>query len=291
MKKKLALVLASLLCVSLFAGCGNSATTENTDATGTETTTETETTQDNETEVDAETETETSGEQASDFTTVEDGVLIMATNAYFPPYEYYEGDEIVGIDAEIAAAIADKLGLTLEIQDMEFGAILTAVQSGKVDIGLAGMTVTEERLQTVNFSTSYATGIQSIIVTEDSEITSADDLAGHMIGVQLSTTGDIYAVDDFGQEFVEEYNKGADAVLALMNGKVDAVIIDNQPALSFVAANEGLKILDTEYVSEDYAACVSKDNEALLAAINQALDELIADGTIQAILDKYIVAE
>ena len=295
MKKKLALVLASLLCVSLFAGCGNSATTENTDATGTETTTETETTQDNETEVDAETETETetetSGEQASDFTTVEDGVLIMATNAYFPPYEYYEGDEIVGIDAEIAAAIADKLGLTLEIQDMEFGAILTAVQSGKVDIGLAGMTVTEERLQTVNFSTSYATGIQSIIVTEDSEITSADDLAGHMIGVQLSTTGDIYAVDDFGQEFVEEYNKGADAVLALMNGKVDAVIIDNQPALSFVAANESLKILDTEYVTEDYAACVSKDNEALLAAINQALDELIADGTIQAILDKYIVAE
>ncbi|MGN0347599.1 MAG: ABC transporter substrate-binding protein [Lachnospiraceae bacterium] len=284
MKKKLALALASLLCVSLFAGCGNSATTETTDPAATETT-ETDATETETTEAEAETT------EVAEFTTVKDGVLTMATNAYFPPYEYYEGDAIVGIDAEIAAAIADKLGLTLEIQDMEFGAILTAVQSGKVDMGLAGMTVTEERLQTVNFSTSYATGIQSIIVTEDSEIASVDDLAGHMIGVQLSTTGDIYAVDDFGQEFVEEYNKGADAVLALINGKVDAVIIDNQPALSFVAANEGLKILDTEYVTEDYAACVSKDNEALLTAINQALDELIADGTIQAILDKYITAE
>lgn len=228
---------------------------------------------------------------AATFTTVTDGKLIMATNAYFPPYEYYEGDAIVGIDAEVAQAIADKLGLELEIQDMEFGSIITAVQTGKVDMGLAGMTVTEERLQNVDFTTSYATGIQSIIVPEGSEITSVDDLAGHIIGVQLSTTGDIYATDEFGADYVEQYNKGADAVLALTQGKVDAVIIDNQPALSFVAANEGLVILDTEYAIEDYAACISKNNPDLMNAVNTALEELIADGTIQEILDKYITAE
>lgn len=231
------------------------------------------------------------GNGAGTFTTVTDGKLIMATNAYFPPYEYYEGDAIVGIDAEVAQAIADKLGLELEIQDMEFGSIITAVQTGKVDMGLAGMTVTEERLQNVDFTTSYATGIQSVIVPEGSEITSVDDLAGHVIGVQLSTTGDIYATEEFGADYVEQYNKGADAVLALTQGKVDAVIIDNQPALSFVAANEGLVILDTEYAIEDYAACISKNNPDLMNAVNTALEELIADGTIQEILDKYIKAE
>ncbi len=158
-------------------------------------------------------------------------------------------------------------------------------------MGLAGMTVTEERLQNVDFTTSYATGIQSIIVPEGSEIASVDDLAGHMIGVQLSTTGDIYATEDFGADYVEQYNKGADAVLALTQGKVDAVIIDNQPALSFVAANEGLIILDTEYKNEDYAACLSKNNPELMNAVNTALEELIADGTIQQILDKYITTE
>ncbi len=230
---------------------------------------------------------------AGTFTTVTEGKLIMATNAYFPPYEYYEGDAIVGIDAEVAQAIADKLGLELEIQDMEFGSIITAVQMGKVDMGLAGMTVNEERLQNVDFTMSYATGIQSVIVPEGSEITSAlhTDLAGHTIGVQLSTTGDYLATEEFGADYVEQYNKGADAVLALTQGKVDAVIIDNQPALSFVAANEGLVILDTEYAIENYAACISKNNPELMEAVNTALEELIADGTIQEILDKYIKAE
>lgn len=223
--------------------------------------------------------------------TVNDGVLTMATNAYFPPYEYYEGEEIVGIDAEIAKAVADKLGLELKIEDMEFDSIITAVQTGKADIGLAGMTVTDERKQSVNFSDTYATGIQVVIVTEDSDITSVDDLEGKKIGVQLSTTGDIYASDDYGEEFVEQYNKGADAVMALTQGKVDAVIIDNEPAKSFVAANEGLKILDTEYVTEDYAACINKENTELLDAVNGALAELKEDGTLQGILDKYITAE
>lgn len=228
---------------------------------------------------------------ASGVSTVNDGVLTMATNAAFPPYEYYDGSEIVGIDVEIAQAIADKLGLTLKVEDMEFDSIITAVQTGKADIGLAGMTVTEDRLKSINFSDSYATGIQVVIVNEDSDIASLDDLAGKKIGVQLATTGDIYASDEFGEENVEKYNKGADAVMSLLSGKIDAVIIDNEPAKAFVAANEGIRIIETEYAVEDYAACISKENDALMEAVNTALAELTEDGTIQAILDKYIPAE
>jgi len=225
---------------------------------------------------------------SADYKTVTNGVLTMATNAYFPPYEYYEGDSIVGIDAEIAQAVADKLGLKLKIEDMEFDSIITAVQTGKVDMGLAGMTVTEERKQNVNFTDSYATGVQVVIVPEGSDIATIDDLYGKKIGVQLATTGDIYCSDDFGSENVEQYNKGNDAVMALVSGKIDAVVIDNEPAKSYVAANQGLKILDTEYVTEDYAACLNKDNTALLDAINGALAELKADGTLDSIISKYI---
>lgn len=237
-------------------------------------------------------------EGASEFTTATEGVLTMATNAEFPPYEYYEGDTVTGIDVEIAQAIAGKLGLTLQVEDMEFDSVISAVQGGKADIGMAGMTVTEERLEEVNFTESYATGVQVIIVTEDSDITSADDLfaegANHTIGVQLATTGDLYTTEDIeaaGLGTVDRYNKGADAVMALKNGKVDCVVIDNEPAKAFVEANEGLKILETEYVTEDYAIAVSKDNEALHTAVDAALQELIADGTVQSIIDKYITAE
>ena len=231
------------------------------------------------------------GKKEAEGYTVKEGVLTMATNAYFPPYEYYEGSEIVGIDAEIAEAVAEKLDLELKIEDMEFDSIITAVQSGKADIGLAGMTVTDDRMKFVNFSDSYATGIQVVIVKEDSVIAGLDDLEGKKIGVQLSTTGDIYATDDFGDEYVEQYNKGNDAVMALVSGKVDAVIIDNEPAKSFVAANEGLKILETEYAVEDYAAAMNKENQELLEKFNEALNELIEDGTVQKIVDKYIPAE
>ena len=237
-------------------------------------------------------------EGASEFTTATEGVLTMATNAEFPPYEYYEGDTVTGIDVEIAQAIAVKLGLTLQVEDMEFDSVISAVQGGKADIGMAGMTVTEERLEEVSFTESYATGVQVIIVTEDSDITSADDLfaegANHTIGVQLATTGDLYTTEDIeaaGLGTVDRYNKGADAVMALKNGKVDCVVIDNEPAKAFVEANEGLKILETEYVTEDYAIAVSKDNEALHSAVDAALQELIADGTVQSIIDKYITAE
>ena len=221
--------------------------------------------------------------------------LTMGTNASFPPYEFYENETIVGIDAEIAAAIAEKLGMELKIEDMEFKAIIPAVTTGKIDFGMAGMTVTEERLQSVNFSETYATGIQAIIVKEGSEIKNVDDLyaegATWKVGVQDATTGDIYCTDDFGEDRVSKFPVGADAVEALKTGKVDCVIIDNEPAKAYVAANEGLAILDTQYAVEDYAIAVALENTELLEKINGALKELIDDGTVKAISEKYIPAE
>lgn len=223
--------------------------------------------------------------------------LIMATNATFPPYEYYEGKDVVGIDAEIGAALAEKLGMNFEIQDMDFESIIPAVTSGKASIGMAGMTVTPDRQKSVDFSDSYATGVQAIIVKEGSDIKNVDDLfaegANHKIGVQTGTTGDLYTTDDIegaGLGKVERFPKGADAVLALQQGKVDCVVIDNNPAKEFVAANEGLQILDTEYAVEDYAICLAK-NSPLTEKINTALAELTADGTVQKIIDKYINAK
>lgn len=228
--------------------------------------------------------------------TAKEGKLIMATNAEFPPYEYKEGDKIVGIDAEVAKLIADKLGLELEIADVDFDSIIPGVQSGKYDMGMAGMTVTDERKEKVNFSDSYATGVQVVIVKEDSEIKSIDDLEGKKIGAQQGTTGYIYASDTpendgFGEENVTGYQNGALAVEALKGGKVDCVIIDNEPAKAYVAANEGLKILDTEYVTEDYAICFAKENTELQEKVNDALKELIEDGSVKKVVDKYIKAD
>lgn len=217
--------------------------------------------------------------------------LVMATNAEFPPYEYVEGGQIVGIDAEIAALIAEKLGMELEIVDVAFDSIIPGVQSGKYDMGMAGLTVNEERLEKVAFSTSYATGIQAVIVKEDSDIKTIDDLADKKIGVQTSTTGDIYATDDYGEDAITRYDNGAVAVQALIAGKVDCVIIDNEPAKSYVAANEGLKVLDTEYTVEDYAICFAKENTELKDKVDGALKELIADGSVKEVVEKYIPAE
>ena len=228
--------------------------------------------------------------EAAEAPAAEKEVLVMATNAEFPPYEFYEGQEIVGIDAEIAAAIAEKLGCELKIEDMAFDSIIAAVDSGKADFGLAGMTVTEDRLASVNFSDTYATATQVVIVTEDSEITGVADLDGKTIGVQLGTTGDIYA-GDIADATIERYNKGFEAVQALTQGKIDAVIIDNEPAKVFVAENEGTKILEEDFAVEEYAAAIAKDNTELLEKVNTALAELTEDGTLQAIVDKYISAE
>ncbi len=247
--------------------------------------------------------------------------LVMATNAAFPPYEYKEGDQIVGIDAEIAAAIADKLGMKLEIVDVDFDAVLTGVAEGKYQMGMAGITVTEDRQKNMDFSNTYATGIQVIIVKDGSEITDLDSIFNFdeegnpvslknpdmKVGVQQNTTGDIYsssAISGWGfndldendaivTDRVQRYKTGAEAVEALKTGKVDCVIIDNEPAKSFVKANEGIHILEgeNEYAVEDYAICVKKGNSELLEKINQALADLKADGTIDKIVNKYIPAE
>ena len=227
---------------------------------------------------------------AADLTTVEAGKLTMATNATFPPYEMTtDAGTIEGIDVDTAKAIAEKLGLELQIDDMDFDAALLSVQQGKADIVMAGVTVTDERKAVMDFSDSYATGIQSIIVPEGSDIASPDDLAGKKIGTQRGTTGYIYCSDDFGEDSVVAYDNGLTAVQALNNGQVDAVVIDNAPAKEYVAANPGLKVLDTSYAEEDYAIGMAKGS-ALEDAVNKALEELKADGTLQAIVDKYINA-
>ena len=290
MKKKIvSVMLCAAMATTVLAGCGSS-NTASTDAAAEETTEEAADDAAEAEDADAEA-TEDAATDAAEVTTVEPGILTMGTNAAFPPYEYKDGDDIVGIDAEIAQALADKLGLQLEIVDMDFDSLIASIQSGKIDMSLAGMTVTEERKQNVDFTDSYATGVQVIIVKDGSDIASVDDLEGKLIGVQEGTTGHLYCSDDYGEENVIAYTNGATAVQALLQDKVDCVVIDQQPAEAFVEANEGLKILDTEYVTEDYAAAVSKDNPALTAALNTALQELKDDGTIQGILDKYIKAE
>ena len=229
---------------------------------------------------------------AGELTTVMAGKLTMATNATFPPYEMTtDSGDIEGIDVDTAKAIAEKLGLELQVDDMEFDAALLSVQQGKADIAMAGITVTDERKAVMAFSDSYATGIQSIIVPEGSDIASPDDLAGKKIGTQRGTTGYIYCSDDFGDDAVVAYDNGLTAVQALNNGQVDAVVIDNAPAKEYVAANPGLKVLETSYAEEDYAIGMNKDNTALVEAVNAALEELKADGTLQSIVDKYITAD
>ena len=251
MKKIISLILVIALSVFVFAACGSEKTDDS----------------------------------------AEKKVLTMATNAEFPPYEYHEGDKIVGIDAEVAALIAEKLGMELQIVDIAFESIIPGVQSGKYDMGMAGLTVNEERLEKVAFSSSYATGIQSVIVRDGGSIVTLDDVRGKMVGVQTATTGDLYATDDYGDECIRRYDNGAVAVQALVAGKVDCVIIDNEPAKSYVAANEGLKILDTSYAVEDYAICFAKENTELQEKVNAALEELIADGSVKAVVEKYIPAE
>ena len=232
------------------------------------------------------------------FTTVTPGKLTMSTNASFPPYEMVADDgSFEGIDIEVAGAIAQKLGLELQVDDMGFDAALQAAQTGKSDMVMAGVTVTEERQAVMDFSNSYANGVQVVIVKEDSPIQTLDDLANaNMIGCQMGTTGYIYCSDTvenggYGEDHVTPYDDGAAAVQALVNGQIDAVVIDNMPAQEYVAANPGLKILDGEFTNEDYAIGVAKGNTALLDAINGALKELIDDGTVQSIIDKYIPAE
>ena len=261
MKKKIvSVILCAAMATTVLAGCGSS-NTASTDAAAEETTEDVEAEATTEEAEDAEAAEEAT--DAAEVTTVEPGVLTMGTNATFPPYEYKDGDAVVGIDPDIAQALADKLGLKLEVVDMEFDSLIASVQSGKVDIVLAGMTVNEERKKNVDFTDSYANGVQVIIVADGSDIATFDDLAGKLIGVQQGTTGHTYCSDDWGEGNVVAFQSGAAAVQALQQGKVDCVVIDQEPAKAFVEANDGLKILDTQYANEDYAAAVSKDNPAI----------------------------
>ena len=232
--------------------------------------------------------------------TADGGVLRMGTNATFPPYEFTdENGEVAGIDAEIPAAVAEKLGMELDITDMAFESLIPALQAGTIDIVLAGMTVDPERAEQVNFTDSYATGVQVVIIPESSDIAPVEqedgsmavDLTGKTIGVQTGTTGDLYCTDEYGQENVKQFDNGPLAVAALVNGQIDCVVIDQEPAKNYVAANEGLKILDTAYANENYAAAISKDNTELLEQVNAAMQELKDDGTLQSIIDKYIPAD
>ena len=222
--------------------------------------------------------------------TIQSGKLIVATNAEFPPYEYHEGDKIVGIDMEIADAIAKKMGLELEIEDIAFDSVILEVTSGKADAGVAGISATEERKQSVDFSDTYTTSKQLIIVKEDSGVASGADLEGKTVGVQTGTTGDLLA-SDIKDATVERYAKGMDAVQALSQGKIDAVVIDSEVAKKFVEETSGLKILDEAYAEEQYAIAIKKGNKELLDGVNKALSELKADGTIDSIIAKYIKAE
>lgn len=272
MKKVLALVLAALMVFALVA-CSNGSNGSNDSTT-------------------------TSAEPASS-NAGEKKTLVMATNATFPPYEYKDGDNFAGIDIEVAQKIAEKLGMELEIKDVEFGSIVGGVQTGKFDIGMAGISVTDERKKSVDFTNSYTTTKQVVIVKEDSAIKSLDDLKGDgsmKFGVQQDTTGDILASDTvenggYGEENVTRYKAATDTVQALKTGKVDAVIIDEAPAKSFVKSTDGLKILEGTWLEEEYAIAVAKDNTELLEKVNTALKELTDDGTIQSIIDKYIPAE
>ena len=284
MKKLTALLMGTAMVLSLAACGGSASSAASSEAASSEAASSEETS-----EAAAE---ETTDEAAGEVTTVNAGKLTMSTNAAFPPYEMTtDSGDLEGIDIEVAGAIAEKLGLELQVDDMDFDAALLATQSGKSDMVMAGVTVTDERQKVMDFSDTYAEGIQSIIVPEDSDIATADDLSGKTIGTQRGTTGYLYCTDDFGEENVIAYDNGLTAVQALNNGQVDAVVIDNAPAQEFVAANPGLKILDTAYAQEDYAIGVAKGNTQLLDAINGALEELQADGTLQAIVDKYITAE
>lgn len=277
-KRVIALTMAALMAASLTA-CGGSAK-ETTAAAAADTT------------AAAKEESTAAESTAAESKEAVGGKLVMATNAEFPPYEFHDGDKIVGIDAEIAQAIADELGMELEIEDIAFDSIIPEIVSGKADMALAGMTVTEDRKASVDFSDTYATASQMIIVKEDSEIAGPDDLKGVTVGVQLGTTGDIYVSDlEADGTTVERYNKGFEAVQALSQGKIDAVVIDGEPAKTFVSETEGLKILDEAFTVEEYAIAVKKGNTELLDKVNGALETLKDNGTLDEIVAKYIKAE
>ena len=271
--KKFAALLCALLSLSLLTACGGKQEPTGSGSGST-----------------SQPPQEPSSSTSSGLVTVEPGKLHMSTHAQFAPYEMVADDgSFEGIDVEVAGLIAQKLGLELVVDDMNFTACLEAVQNGKSDMAMAGITVTDDRKVNMDFSDTYATGIQVVIVPENSPIQTPDDLAScDLIGVQEGTTGYIYCSDKFGEDHVVVYEDGPVAIQALINGKADCVVLDNAPAKAYVANNPGLKILDSAFSEEDYAICLKKGDTAMMEAVNGALAELIADGSVQKVVEKYI---
>lgn len=286
MMKKAAAVLTAMTMAAVLGACGSSGEAETTAATNAETVTEAESQ-----EEAADTEEETTAE-AAEAEESAGGVIVMGTNAEFEPWEFHDGDDIVGIDPEIAQAIADKMGMELQIEDMAFDAIIPSVVSGKCNFAMAGMTVTDERKVSVDFTDTYAESSLVLLVQADNtEITGSDSLADHKVGAQTGTTGDLTATELVGDENVERYNSFFEAVQSLKQGKIDAVLLDSAPAKVFLAQNEDLKQAGEPMNKEEYAIAVQKGNTELLDQLNQAIDELQEDGTIDEIMNKYIPAE
>lgn len=280
-KKFAALGLTAMMMASMM-GCGGSGSSTTTAAPQTEASAAETTAKSEETTTAAEAQTEAPA----------GGVLTMATNAEFDPWEYHEGDKIVGIDAEVAEEIAKKLGMELKIEDMSFDAVIPSVATGKADIGMAAISVNEERKVSVDFTNTYADSALVILVqASNEEITSSEDLAGKKVGVQLGTTGDVTATDIAGEESMERYPSYFEAVQSLKQGKIDAIVIDKAPAKVFLSQNEDIKQVGEEMSSEEYAIAVAKGNTELVEKLNKAIEELQADGTFDAIINKYIPAE
>ena len=296
MKKVLSVILAAALAFGVTA-CGGSSSSETKAPTTAATQAATAAaTSAADTKADTTTATQADG-KITDAGVKTSGKLVMSTNAEFPPYEYHDSatdtgiGDFAGIDVEIAKAIAEKMGCELEIEDIAFDSIVPQITSGMADMGMAGMTVREDRKKSVDFSDTYATSRQVIVVKEDSEIKGLDDLSGKKVGVQQGTTGDILASDDDAiADKIERFNKAMEAVQSLSQNMLDAVIVDLEPAKVFVKEVPGLKILDEAYTNEEYAICVRKGNTELLNNINAALAELKADGTLDKIVGKYINA-
>lgn len=226
----------------------------------------------------------------------EETVLRVGTNPEFPPFEYVgDSGEIEGIDVEIINAIAADLGMTVQMEAMDFDALVPSLVSGKLDVAIAGMTITKDRKNSVLFSEPYFDATQVVILREDSDINTVEDLAGKKVGVQLGTTGDLMMSEpEYGVGEVSRYNKAMDAALDLQNGRLDAVVIDTLPARQFVLSLDGLIMRDDilkDAPVESYGIAVPMGQEELVEKINDSLERMMEDGTFDAILVKYVESE
>ena len=298
MKKISALLLAAVLSMGLLTACGDSETAAEAgnEAAQAEDTQAQDDAAAESTQTDAEAEADAEADVAgAETAALADGVLTVGTNAEFPPFEYVDDNgEPDGFDIALIKAIGEKLGVEVEVENMEFASLVSSIGS-KIDVAIAGMTVTEERQQSVDFSDAYYEAVQYVILPEGSEIATAQDLEGKTIGVQLGTTGGFIATDDIADTTVQQYNKGVDAVNDLINGRVDCVIIDKNPALVFASKFEGqLVALDGaqfDFGTEEYAIALPKGDADLAEKINAALAEIKADGTFDELVQTYIEGE